>query len=152
MAPQRLDEQEAQRGDILADRGRTELFSLKQVRLVLSDLLRSELVRRLMKMLGEVADDPDVGFCGTMRVITTLEFLQHFLTKLGHRTSLFCDPTYLNSLALAPSGLLDARTRESVCRDSGFVQIAISLIFRLLTSASDAKRIERNRNLSASAC
>src|SRR5215469_5235060 len=106
MAPQRLDEQEAQRGDILADRGRTELFSLKQVRLVLSDLLRSELVRRLMKMPGEVADDPDVGFCGTMRVITTLEFFQHFLAKLGHRTSF--SVTQLIS-TLSPSPLRIAR-------------------------------------------
>jgi hypothetical protein len=33
-----------------------------------------------------------------MRVITALELLQHFLSKLGHRDLLFCDPTYLNSL------------------------------------------------------
>jgi hypothetical protein len=45
---------------------------MEQVRLVLSNLLRSELVGRLMKMLGEVTDDADVGFCGTMRVITAL--------------------------------------------------------------------------------
>ena len=45
---------------------------MEQVRLVLANLLRSELVGRLMKMLGEVTDDPDVGFCGTIRVITAL--------------------------------------------------------------------------------
>jgi hypothetical protein len=30
-----------------------------------------------MKMLGEVTDNPEVGFCGTMTVIAKLEFLQH---------------------------------------------------------------------------
>ena len=45
------------------------------------DLRNPELVTpRLMKMLGEITDNPDVGFCGTMGVISTLEFLQHFCT------------------------------------------------------------------------
>src|SRR6516164_11499269 len=39
---------------------------------LLSNLLRSELVGRLIKMLGKVTDDADVGFCGMMRVITAL--------------------------------------------------------------------------------
>jgi len=29
------------------------------------------------QVLGEVTDNPDIGFCGTMRVIAKLEFLQH---------------------------------------------------------------------------
>jgi hypothetical protein len=32
-----------------------------------------------VKILGEIADDPQVGFCGTMGIITTLEFFQHLL-------------------------------------------------------------------------
>src|SRR5215472_12920097 len=35
-------------------------------------------------MRCEVAHDPDVRVCGTIGVMTSLEFLQHFLTKLGH--------------------------------------------------------------------
>jgi hypothetical protein len=48
--------------------------------LILADLLGPELVRRLVKIRRELADDSDVGFCGTMGIITTLEFLQHLLT------------------------------------------------------------------------
>jgi hypothetical protein len=47
--------------------------------LILPDLLGPELVGRLVKIRRELADDSDVGFCGTMGVITTLEFLQHLL-------------------------------------------------------------------------
>ena len=47
--------------------------------LMLPNLLGPELVRWLVKMLRKIADDADVGFCGTMGVIATLEFLQHLL-------------------------------------------------------------------------
>jgi hypothetical protein len=40
--------------------------------LILPDLLGPELIGRLVKILGKVADDANVGFCGTMRVITSL--------------------------------------------------------------------------------
>ena len=42
--------------------------------LILPDLFGPELIGRPVKVLRELADDPDVGFCGTMRVITTLSF------------------------------------------------------------------------------
>jgi hypothetical protein len=44
--------------------------------LILPNLLGSELVGRLVKIRRELADDSDVGFCGTMGAITALEFLQ----------------------------------------------------------------------------
>jgi hypothetical protein len=47
--------------------------------LILPDLLGPKLVRRLVKIRRELADDSDVGFCGTIGVITALEFLQHLL-------------------------------------------------------------------------
>jgi hypothetical protein len=47
--------------------------------LILPNLLGPELVRWLVKILRKIADDANVGFCGTMGVITALEFLQHFL-------------------------------------------------------------------------
>jgi len=40
--------------------------------LILPDLLGPQLVGRLVKMLRELTDDPNVGFCGTMSVIATL--------------------------------------------------------------------------------
>jgi hypothetical protein len=44
--PQSFDEQEAQGGHILRDRGWSQLLGLEQMRLILSDLLGPELVRR----------------------------------------------------------------------------------------------------------
>jgi hypothetical protein len=42
--------------------------------LILPDLFGPELVGGLVKILGELADDPEIGFCGTMGVITALSF------------------------------------------------------------------------------
>jgi len=69
-----LDEQEAQGGHILPDRGRSQLLGLEQMSLILPDLLGPELVRWLVKILRKIADDANVGFCGTMGVITALSF------------------------------------------------------------------------------
>src|SRR5215469_15960773 len=67
-----------------------------------------------MKMLGEITNDPEIGFCGTMSVITTLEFLEHFFSKLGHGDLLFLCP---NLSQLSHHSLsADARTRASVRR------------------------------------
>src|SRR5215469_5771894 len=74
-------------------------------------------------MLREILDDPDVGFCGTMRVITSLEFLQHHFAKMGHRDLLVTHNLFQRK-QLSFSG---SRARGSVRRASGFVQILISL-------------------------
>src|ERR1700694_1372512 len=66
-----LYEQEAQRGHILTDRGRSQLLRLEQMSLMLPNLLGPELVRWLVKILRKIADDANVGSCGTMGVITT---------------------------------------------------------------------------------
>ena len=44
-----------------------------------------ELVGRLVEVLGEILHDSQVPFYGTLSIITTLEFLQHHFSKLGHR-------------------------------------------------------------------
>src|SRR6266849_3766962 len=62
-----------------------QLLLLKQVGLILAQVLWTEPVGRLMEMPGELLDDPDVGFYGTLSVITTLEFFQHHFAKSGHR-------------------------------------------------------------------
>jgi hypothetical protein len=70
--------------------------------------------------------------CGTMGVITALEFFQHLFAKLGHRDLLnFCDPTLSQPLLTA-----DSRARGSVRRASGFVQIAISPVTHLRSQPS----------------
>jgi len=47
--------------------------------LILLDLHGPELVRWLVTIRRELADDANVGLCGTMGIITTVEFLQHLL-------------------------------------------------------------------------
>jgi hypothetical protein len=60
MATQRLDEKEAQGGGMGRHAGGGQLPRLKQLRLILPDLFRPELIRGLMKILGEIADDVKV--------------------------------------------------------------------------------------------
>src|SRR6266436_2345257 len=40
---------------------------------------------------SKILDCADVGTCGMLSVITTLEFLQHYFAKMGHRNT-SCDP------------------------------------------------------------
>src|ERR1035437_656698 len=82
---QRLVEEETEGGHVLLHRACVELLLLKQVCLVLAQMIGSELVGWLMEVLGEVLHDSQVPFYGTLSIITTLEFLQHLLSKLGHR-------------------------------------------------------------------
>ena len=74
---QRLHVEEAQRGHMLLDRAPLQLLRLKQVGLILTQVVRTELVGWLLEMVGEFLYHLDVGFHGTLSVITTLEFLQH---------------------------------------------------------------------------
>ena len=76
-----------------------------------------------MEMLRELANDANVGGCGTMRVIKSLEFFQHFVAQLGHRDLHFLRPNLSQ-----PATDDIPRTRGSVRRASGFVQIPIALI------------------------
>jgi len=77
---------------------------------------------------------PGEGFCGTMRVITTLEFLQHLFAKLGHRDLLnFCDPTYLN-----PSQLL---THEHAVASAAPAASYKSRLHQQLSIAARAKPV-----------
>ncbi len=64
----------SERGHILTDRGRRPLLRLEPMSLILPNLLGPELVRWLVKILHKIADDANVGCCGTMGVITTLSF------------------------------------------------------------------------------
>src|SRR5215467_696645 len=65
--------------------------------LILPDVLGPELVRCLMEIPRELADDANVGGCGTMRVIKSLEFFQHFVAQLGHRDLHFLRPNLSQS-------------------------------------------------------
>jgi hypothetical protein len=40
-------------------------------------VLRSQLIGRTVKVLGEPLDEANVTLCGSLRVMTSLEFFQH---------------------------------------------------------------------------
>ena len=82
-----LYEQEAQRGHILTDRGRSQILRLEQMSLILPNLLGPELVRRLVKMLRKIADDASLASV-RWEQIRPLEFFLH-LAELGHEDLLF---------------------------------------------------------------
>src|SRR6266436_5680973 len=82
---QSLDIEEAKRGHMLLHGAGVQLLLLKQVGLILAQVMWTEHVGRLMEMPGEFLDDQDVGFYGTLSVITTLKFFQHHFAKSGHR-------------------------------------------------------------------
>jgi hypothetical protein len=42
------------------------------------------LIRCFAIVFGELPDDPDLSFGGTLSIITTLEFLQHLFSEMGH--------------------------------------------------------------------
>src|SRR5271165_2244370 len=83
----RLDEEEPQRGQPLRDGMCGEFPLAEQIRLVLADVLRTELVRRTLEITCEVLDRLDVAVFGSLGVITTLEFLEHHFAKVGHKSS-----------------------------------------------------------------
>src|SRR5260370_3482624 len=82
---QSLDIEKAERGNVLLYSAGIQLPLLKQVGLILAQVLRAELVGRLMEMAGEFLDDPYVGSYGTLSVIAALEVLQHHFTETRHR-------------------------------------------------------------------
>src|SRR6201984_568183 len=82
---QRLDIEDAKPRHMQLHSASIQLLLLKQVGLILAQVMWTEPVGRLMEMPGEFLDDPDVGFYGTLSVITTLEVSQHHLAKSGHR-------------------------------------------------------------------
>ena len=72
-----LDEKEAQSAEPLCDAVRSQLSLAEQIRLVLANVPRAQLVRGAVEVAGEILDRADVAACGTRRVISTLEFLEH---------------------------------------------------------------------------
>jgi hypothetical protein len=72
-----LDEKEAQGADALIHCVVGEFAIAEQMRDVGPNLLRAELIGWALKIAREVLDGPEIGARGTLRVITTLEFLEH---------------------------------------------------------------------------
>src|SRR5215469_282713 len=86
--------------------------------LILPNLFRAELIGRSVEVLRKTTDRTDVSVCGSLRVITALEFLEHPFSKLGHR-DLLVTHTLTNCNHACT---VDTR---SVRRASGFVQTGL---------------------------
>src|SRR5271166_6497934 len=106
----RLDEEEPQRGQPLRDGMCGEFPLAEQIRLVLTDVLRTELVGRTLEVTREIFDGLEVDAGCSLGVITTLEFLEHHFAKMGHRSSPY-DPTL--SLPLVYSTAADTRHAQA---------------------------------------
>jgi hypothetical protein len=88
----RLCEEEPQCRKPLRHGGCGQLSLAEQIRLVLANVFRSELIGRAVKVPREILERLDVAVDGSLSVITTLEFFEHHFAKVGHRESPY-DPT-----------------------------------------------------------
>src|SRR5208282_1020148 len=88
----RLCEEEPQCREPLRHGGCGQLSLTEQIRLVLANVFRSELIGRAVKVPRKILDRLDVAVDGSLSVITTLEFFEHHFAKVGHRESPY-DPT-----------------------------------------------------------
>src|SRR6266849_7684067 len=64
---------------------RRQLALLEQFRLVFANLLGAQTVWRTLEASREIFHYPNVTAYGSFSVITTLEFLQHHFSEMGHR-------------------------------------------------------------------
>jgi len=69
----------------LLDRVGSQLPVRQQMKLKPANVLRPELIRRPFEISSELPQCADIGFYGTLGIITALEFLQHHFSKMGHR-------------------------------------------------------------------
>ena len=54
-----------------------QLLDCEELGLVFPDVPRTQAIRRSVEVLCESFDEADVVLCGSLRVMTKLEFLQH---------------------------------------------------------------------------
>jgi hypothetical protein len=56
--------------------------------LIRADVLRPKLIGALLEERRELLDGADVASYSVLGIVSTLEFVQHHFSKMGHRTSL----------------------------------------------------------------
>ena len=74
---QRLDVEKPQGAQMVGHRTGRQLLHGEELGLVLPNVLRTQAVRRTVEVLCESFDEADVALCGSLGVMTTLEFFQH---------------------------------------------------------------------------
>jgi len=83
--PESFGVEESESCKALSNRARCQFLFLEEFGLVFANMARSQAVRRKVESSREIFDGADVGIYGSLGVITTLEFLQHHFSKMGHR-------------------------------------------------------------------
>src|ERR1700740_368818 len=58
---------------------------------VLANLPRPQAIRLAVEVSSKILDGADVRAYGSCRVVTSLEFFQHYFAKMGHGNT-SCDP------------------------------------------------------------
>src|SRR2546425_7008214 len=76
--------EEPQSRKIYRNGARRQLSLLEQFRLVFANLLGAQTVWRTLEASREIFHYTDVTAYGSFSVITTLEFLQHHFSEMGH--------------------------------------------------------------------
>src|SRR6185369_13724503 len=71
--------------DMLNDRVVDELTITEQMGDILADLLWGHLIGWSMEIPREIFDRTKISSRGSLGVIATLEFLEHLLSKMGHK-------------------------------------------------------------------
>src|SRR6201998_1213879 len=83
--------EEPQSREIYRNGARCQLALLEQFRLVFANLLGAQTVWRTLEASREIFHYTDVTAYGSFGVITTLEFVQHHFSEMGHGNT-SCDP------------------------------------------------------------
>src|SRR5260370_3581567 len=69
--------EKSESGETLPNRARCQFLFLEKFGLVFANMARAQAVRRKVESSREIFDGADVTVCGSLGVITTLEFFQH---------------------------------------------------------------------------
>jgi hypothetical protein len=85
---QRPDVEEPDAAEMLDDGVGLQLSFAEEIRLILADVIRPELVGRAVEVTGILFDRPEISACCAGCVVSTLEFLEHQLLRSVTETSL----------------------------------------------------------------
>src|SRR6266849_3385112 len=97
---QRFDIEESDSAEMLDNGVGLELPFAEQIRLILADVIRTQLVGRALEISREIFNCTEIRARCAGRVVSTLEFLEHQLSKMGH-SDLLVTAQYRDSAAAA---------------------------------------------------
>src|SRR6266568_8196283 len=107
---QRFDIEESDSAEMMDNGVGLELPFAEQIRLILADVIRTQLVGIALEISREIFNCTEIGARCAGRVVSTLEFLEHQLSKMGHSDLLVTAP-YRDSAPAATDDLHCRRVR-----------------------------------------